>query len=72
MKGKSDITGSPYFQNTLQVQCWPLVRRKKQSILKRLLTQYQQEIDALWAATAVGFMFLLGIWEFLVQLAELN
>ncbi len=72
MKGKSPVSGSHYFQNTLQIQCWAVGRRKKQSILKRLFAQYQNEIDAFWAATAVGCMFLLGILEFLVQLAELK
>ncbi len=72
MKGKIPVSESHYFQNILQLHCSSLVRRKKQGILKYLLRQFQKEIDTFWAATAVGFMFLLGIWEFLVQLAELN
>ena len=71
MKGKRFASGSHYFQNTLQLQCWTPVKRRKQSLFKRLLKHYQKELDAVLAASTVGLMFLLGIWGVLVQLAEL-
>ena len=71
MKEKSITNNSPYFQETtFQLQCWTPVRGSKQGFFKRLLRRYQKEIDATFAATLIGAMFLIGIWCFLIQLAE--
>ncbi len=70
MKGKMIINGSHYLQNPLQIRCWTPVKKRKQGIIKRLLRDYQKEIDAILAAAAIGLMFVIGIWCFLVQLAE--
>ncbi len=70
MKQKMTINGSHYLQNSFQIRCWTPARKRKQGILKRLLRDYQKEIDATLAAGAIGLMFVIGIWCFLVQLAE--
>jgi len=70
MKEKMIINGSHYLQNSLQIRCWTPVKKRKQGVLKRLLRDYQKEIDATLAAAAIGLMFVIGIWCFLVQLAE--
>ena len=70
MKEKMIINGSHYLQNSLQIRCWTPVKKRKQGILKRLLRDYQKEIDATLAAAVIGIMFVIGMWCFLVQLAE--
>ena len=70
MKERMIVSGNHYLQNTLQIKCWTPVRKKKKGILKRLLKDYQKEIDATLAAAAIGLVFVIGIWCFLVQLAE--
>ena len=70
MKEKISISGSHYLQAILPLGCWTPVLRKRQSSLKRLLGIYQKEIDLVLAGTAIGLMFLAGIWTFLIELAE--
>ncbi len=70
MKEKISISGSHYFQEALPLGCWVPVRPKRQKPLQRLFRQHQKKIDLLVAATAIGLMFLTGIWMFLIELAE--
>lgn len=71
MKEKFVVSGSHFFQGTFQLRCWTPVSRNRQSILKCLLRRYQKVIDVTFAVTIIGTMILIGIWRFLVQLAEL-
>ena len=70
MKEKSIISGNQYFQEILPLGCWTPVGQKKQSLVKRMVKRYQKGVDLLLTVSAVGLMFLLGIWLFLVELAE--
>jgi len=70
MKEKNFTNSGPYFQETFQVRCWRPVKNNKQAFLQRLLRRYQKTIDTTLAITLIGTMFLIGIWCFLVQLAE--
>ena len=70
MKEKISISGSHYLQEALPLGCWAPVRPKRQNPLQRLFRQHQNKIDQLVAATAIGLMFLTGIWMFLIELAE--
>lgn len=70
MRGKMIIRGNHYFHNSARIKCWTPVNKRKQDILKRLLRKYQKEIDTTLAMVAIGFMFVIGVWCFLVQLAE--
>lgn len=70
MKEKTIISGNPYLQEMLPSGCWAPVSRKKQSVVKRMLKQYQEGVNLLLAVSAIGLMFLAGIWIFLVELAE--
>jgi hypothetical protein len=70
MKEKNFITTGPYFQETFQLRCWTPVKNNKQTFVKRLIKRYQKTIDTTFAITLIGTMFLIGIWCFLVQLAE--
>jgi hypothetical protein len=69
MKEKVSINDSHYLQDILPLGCWAPVRRKRQNLLKRLFRYYQKEIDLVLATTAIGLMFLTGIWMFLIELA---
>jgi hypothetical protein len=71
MKEKISIGGSHYFQEALPLGSWVPVGRRRKNTLKRLRGRYQKEIDLVLAATAIGLMFLVGIWAFLVELAAL-
>lgn len=71
MKEKSFInSGSSYFHKTFQLRSLPSVKCSNRGFLKRLLKRYQKEIDTTCAAMIIGTMFLIGIWQFLIQLAE--
>lgn len=70
MREKSLINGSPYFQEVFQIRCWIPVKSSKQVFFKRLFRRYQNVIDTTVAAIIIGTMFLIGMWSFLVQLAE--
>ncbi len=70
MKKKISISGSHYLQEALPLGCWAPVRPKRQNTLQRLFRHHQKKIDLLVAATAIGLMFLTGIWMFLIELAE--
>ena len=70
MKEKSIANASNYFQQIIQLQCRIPIRERKQSLLKHLIKHYQKALDVTFAATIIGAMFLIGIWYFLVQLAE--
>ncbi|HIP39219.1 MAG TPA: hypothetical protein EYG88_07580 [Desulfocapsa sulfexigens] len=70
MKEKIIVNGSHYLQDSLQFKCWTPVRKRRQCFIKRLLKDYQKEIDSALAAAAIGLMFVLGTWCFLIQLAE--
>lgn len=71
MKEKSFVnSSSPYFHKTFQLRYLPSVKCGNRGFLKRLLRRYQKEIDTTCAAMIIGTMFLIGIWRFLVQLAE--
>jgi hypothetical protein len=70
MKEKSIISGNHYFQEILPLGCWAPVCRKKKSMVRRLGKRYQKGVDLVVAVLAVGVMFLVGIWVFLVELAE--
>ena len=70
MKEKISISGSHYLQGALPLGCWAPLCQKRQNILKRLVSAYQKEIDLVLAGTAIGLMFLAGIWTFLIELAE--
>lgn len=72
MKEKIIINGNQYFQEILPLGCWAPSRGRKQGVLKRLLNRYQKEIDLLVVISALGLMFLAGIWTFLVELAEVG
>jgi len=72
MKKKMSISGSHYLQEALPLGCWVPVRQKRQKTFKSLLKHYQKEMDLLLAGTAIGLMFLAGIWVFLVELAALG
>jgi len=70
MKEKISISGSHYLQEALPLGCWAPLRPKRGNPLQRLLRHHQKKIDLLVAATAIGLMFLTGIWMFLIELAE--
>jgi len=70
MREKSLIYGSPYLQEVFQVRCWIPVKSSKHEFFKRLFRRYQNIIDTTLAAIIIGTMFLIGVWSFLVQLAE--
>ncbi|MEN8198745.1 MAG: hypothetical protein ABFR63_01600 [Thermodesulfobacteriota bacterium] len=72
MKEKITIGSGHYLQEVLPLGCWPPLRRKRQKTgMRRLLKQYQREVNGLMATTAIGLMFLTGVWLFLIELAEL-
>ncbi|MCF8055058.1 MAG: hypothetical protein K9K37_00270 [Desulfocapsa sp.] len=71
MKEKISISGLHYFQEALPFGCWAPARQKRKKTLKRLCRRYQKEINLVLAATAIGLMFLAGIWAFLVELSAL-
>jgi hypothetical protein len=70
MKGKNFTNSSSYFHEAFQIRCWRPVKNSKQAFLKRLIRRYQKTIDTTFSITIIGTMFLIGIWCFLVQLAE--
>lgn len=70
MKKKNCISQNHYLQEALPAGYWAQVNRNRYNPLKRLIKRYQKEIDTALAALAIGLMFLVGIWAFLVQLAE--
>ena len=72
MKEKSIINGNQYFQEILPLGCWAPSSVRKQGGIKRLLRRYQKEIDLLLVISALGLMFLAGIWTFLVELADVG
>ena len=71
MKEKSVTSSNPYFNETFQLGCWtPSRNSSKKGFFRRLLRRHQKEIDTTLAVTIIGVMFLIGIWDFLVQLSE--
>ncbi len=70
MKEKSIIATGHCFQESFQVQRWVAVRKKRKYTIRRLCRSYQKEINSMFSATFIGVMFVIGIWCFLVQLAE--
>jgi hypothetical protein len=74
MKEKSCVRSDRYLAGVLHSGCWAVVRPERRTGRKRvrcLLTRYRKGIDVLLSATAIGVMFLLGIWGFLIQLAQI-
>ncbi len=72
MKEKISISDRYYFQEVLPLGCWEPVRPKGKNTLQRLFRHHQKKIDLLVAATAIGLMFLTGIWMFLIELAAVS
>jgi len=71
MKEKISINDSHYLQDVLPLGCWTPVRLQRQNLLKRLFRHYQKRLDLVLATTTIGLMFLIGIWMFLIELAEI-
>ncbi len=70
MKEKGIINQRYTFYTVLPTRGWAPGRCRRKGTMRRLVERYQKEIDAVLAATAIGVMFLMGIWGFLSQLAE--
>ncbi len=70
MKGKSFFATGLYFQESFQIRRWVAVRKKRKYTIKRLCRSYHKEINSMFSAIFIGVMCVIGIWCFLVQLAE--
>lgn len=73
MKGKGLLSGDRYLAGGLQ-SVWAETTRpgwQRRTIQwKEVLVRHRKEFDALLSVSIIGGIFLLGIWVFLVQLAE--
>ncbi len=73
MKGKSLVSGERYLAGGLQSVWCGATRPGWQGRTvqwKGVLARHRKEFNALLSVSIIGGIFLLGIWGFLVQLAE--
>ena len=70
MKEKINISGCHYLYEIGPIGCWAPSAHKRKRSVKSFLNRYQDKIDQVLAAAAIGLMCLTGIWAFLVELAS--
>ncbi len=70
MKDKGIINQGYNICTVLPLGCWAQGRYRRKGIMRRLVERYRKGINAVLAATAIGVMFLMGIWGFLSQQPE--
>ncbi len=73
MKRKDLVSGERCLAGGLQAVYWAVPRpewHRKSVLWKGVLRRYRKQLTILLSVIIIGSVFLLGMWCFLVQLAE--